>query len=221
MRNRIFEFFRKVFETVYYHTRKVGNGYVSGYVRGIRNVAMEGENQIVNGCNFQGDIKLGYRTTLGVNNWLHGTITIGKYCQIGADVAIHTNNHPVTYLSTYVGSSLFEGYLNHNKTFGKVTIGHDVWIGHNALILGNVNIGNGAVIAAGAVVTKDVEPYTVVAGVPAKPLKKRFSENIIREIEDLKWWDKTDEEIKAIKPLFFKDLSKVDSLYQDVSKDSE
>ncbi len=211
---QICELFRKIYDKVYYRTRKVGNSYVSGYVRGIRNVKMEGENQIINGCNFLGEIELGLRTTLGVNNWIHGTVKIGRYCQLGAGVAIHSNNHPISYLSTYVGSSLFDGYLNHNKGFGKVTIGHDVWVGHNALIIGNVNIGNGAIIAAGAVVTKNVEPYTIVGGVPAKPIKKRFSDKIIAEIEELKWWEKSDEEIKKIKPLFFKDLSNATSLYE-------
>ncbi len=75
-------------------------------------------------------------------------------------------------------------------------IGHDVWIGHNAIIMPNVQIGNGAIIGSGAVVTHDVEPYSVVVGVPAKPIKKRFSDEIIEKIEKSEWWNWSHEQLK-------------------------
>ena len=162
------------------------NVTLSGFSKGIQNVVFEGKNAVPDRCNFSGEIKIGFATTLGYNNFLHGNIKIGKYCQLGADVAIHTSNHPVNYLSTYINSNLFSGELNKLKEVKVTVLGNDVWIGHNAIIVGGVTIGNGVIIAAGSVVTKDVESYTVVAGVPAKSIKKRFSASVIKEIEVLK-----------------------------------
>lgn len=186
----------------------------SGFSRGVQNVVFEGKNAVPDRCNFSGKIKLGYATTLGYNNFLHGNITIGKYCQLGADVAIHTTNHPTSYVTTYINQNLFNGELKALKEVKKVVIGHDVWIGHNVIIVGNVTIGNGAILAAGSVITKNVEPYTIVGGVPARKIKKRFSDTIIKEIEDLKWWDKSPAELEKLKPLFFKDFSNSNSIYE-------
>ncbi|MBW2937712.1 CatB-related O-acetyltransferase [Aureisphaera sp. CAU 1614] len=144
---------------------------------------------------------------------MHGDIEVGKYCQLGADVSIHTTNHPISYLSTYVNKSLFNGELSQLKSVKKTVIGNDVWIGHNVNIMGGVTIGNGAIIAAGALVTKDVSPYTIVGGVPAKVIRKRFSESIIQEIEDLQWWNLSEEELLKIKPLFFKDFENKMTIY--------
>ncbi|MCO5388768.1 MAG: chloramphenicol acetyltransferase [Desulfosporosinus sp.] len=78
----------------------------------------------------------------------------------------------------------------------KIKIGHDTWIGHGAIIMPGVTIGNGAVVGSGAVVTKDVAPYRVVAGVPAKPIKQRFTEDCVRKLEEIRWWDWSYEMIK-------------------------
>lgn len=197
------------------HAQEFKDGVlVSGYSYGLQNVSFEGKNAVPDRCNFSGKISIGYATTLGYNNFFGGDITIGKYCQIGADVAIHTSNHPMSFLSTYINKNLFDGELSSLKEIKRTIIGNDVWIGHNVIILGNVTIGNGAILAAGAVVTKDVAPYTIVAGVPAKPIKKRFSERIIQEIEDLKWWDLSEMELEKIKPLFFKDFQNQESIYE-------
>lgn len=187
---------------------------LSGFSRGLQNITFEGKNAVPDRCNFSGTINIGYATTLGYNNFLGGDITIGKYCQVGADVAIHTTNHPISYMSTYINNNLFDGELKKMKETKKVIIGNDVWIGHNVIIVGNVTIGNGAVLAAGAVVTKDVSPYTIVAGVPAKSVRKRFSDSIIQEIEALRWWDMTEKELESIKPLFFKDFTNKESIYE-------
>ena len=72
---------------------------------------------------------------------------------------------------------------------GDIVIGNDVWIGYEAVVMAGVHIGNGAIIAAHAVVTKNVPPYTIVGGVPARPIRKRFDEEVIRMLETLKWWD--------------------------------
>lgn len=189
------------------------NVKLSGLSRGLQNVTFEGKNAVPDRCNFSGKIHIGYATTLGYNNLLGGNITIGKYCQLGVDVAIHATNHPIHHLTTYINSNLFDGELKQFKEENTITIGHDVWVGHNVIIVGNVTIGNGAILAAGSVVTKDVEPYAIVAGVPAKQLKKRFSDKVISEIEELQWWNLPEAELVKIKPLFFKNLEDANSIY--------
>jgi virginiamycin A acetyltransferase len=187
---------------------------LSGFSRGLQNVTFEGNNAVPDGCNFSGKIHIGYATTLGYRNLLGGTISIGKYCQLGVDVALHATNHPISYMTTYINQNLFQGALKQNKQANKIEIGHDVWIGHGVIVVGNVTIGNGAILAAGSVVTKDVAPYAIVAGVPAKEIRKRFSDSIIQEIETLQWWNMSAVELDKLKPLFFKDFSNRHSIYE-------
>ncbi len=181
--------------------------------KGVRNVSFCGKNVVPEYCNFSGNIVVDARTTLGIHNFFHGNITFGKYCQVGAYVAIHTTNHPIHYLSTYINRNLFNGELKALIKSGRIEIGHDVWIGHNAILVGNFRVGNGAIIAAGAVVTTDVPPYSIVAGIPARVIKYRFSEERIAEAEALEWWNKDEAELIKIKPLFFKDLTQEGSLH--------
>ena len=187
---------------------------LSGFSKGLENVVFEGKNAVPDRCNFSGKIQIGYATTLGYNNILGGDITIGKYCQLGANVAIHATNHPMSYLTTYINQNLFQGELSQLKQQNVITIGNDVWIGHGVIIVGNVSVGNGAILAAGSVVTKDVKPYTIVAGVPAKMIKKRFNEAITKEIEELKWWDKNETELEKVKHLFFKNFTNKESIHE-------
>lgn len=123
---------------------------------------------------------------------------IGKFCAIASDVRINALNHPMERVSqhkiTYRPNEYFLGKkldadFRDERIAKKVTIGHDVWIGHGAIVLPGVSIGHGAVIAAGAVVAKDVAPYMIVAGVPAKPLRPRFAPEIAARIAELAWWD--------------------------------
>jgi virginiamycin A acetyltransferase len=187
---------------------------VSGFSRGLQNVVFEGKNAVPDRCNFSGNVKIGYATTLGYNNLLAGKITIGKYCQLGSDVALHATNHPISSMTTYINKNLFNGELKELKEENEIAIGNDVWIGHGVIIVGNINIGKGAILAAGSVVTKDVAPYTIVAGIPAKPTRKRFSDSIIQEIENLQWWNLSESELEKIKPLFFKDFQNKNSIYE-------
>ena len=123
---------------------------------------------------------------------------IGKFCSVASFARINTTNHPTydriaqhhfTYRSKRFGFGEDDDEFFAMRKGKTVTIGNDVWVGHNAVIMSGVTIGNGAVIGAGAVVTKDVEPYSIVAGVPAKKIKMRFSDELIAKIEQSRWWD--------------------------------
>lgn len=191
-----------------------GKLYINGLVKGVENVEFEGNNAIGAFCEFRGNIRIGYATTLGVRNMIAGDVEIGRYCQFAPDVSINTYNHPQTHITTYINSRLLDGKMAKYKTSRKTVIGSDVWIGKNVVILDGVTIGNGAIVAAGSVVTKDIPDYYIAAGVPAKPMKKRFPDKIIEELQELRWWEKSEEEIKKIEDLFEKDLSEKESIYE-------
>ena len=133
-------------------------------------------------------------------------LVIGKFCSIacGAKFLFNSANHTQRSLSTYIFPVLFEEWgldveripeAWDNK--GDIVVGNDVWIGYEAVILAGVTIGAGAIVAARAVVTKDVPPYTIVGGVPAKPIRKRFSDGEIAQLQALRWWDWPEEKIAA------------------------
>jgi phosphonate metabolism protein (transferase hexapeptide repeat family) len=122
---------------------------------------------------------------------------IGKFCSIAAHTRINPGNHPLervalhhfTYRASRYGMGSDEDNFFQWRADHSVTIGHDVWLGHGAIILPGVSIGNGAAIGAGTIITKDVEPYSIVVGNPGKPLRKRFTDEIIAGLESLCWWD--------------------------------
>jgi phosphonate metabolism protein (transferase hexapeptide repeat family) len=130
---------------------------------------------------------------------------IGKFANIAAMVRIGPTNHPMerptlhhfTYRQRMFGFADKDDEDFFHKRESTITaIGHDTWIGHGAIIQAGVTIGNGAVIGSGAVVTKDVPPYSIVVGVPGKVIKKRFSDEIITQLEEIGWWDWSYVEIK-------------------------
>ena len=132
-------------------------------------------------------------------------LKVGKFCSIacGAKFLFTSGNHTMKSLSTYPFPIFFEEWGLDGKDIcdawdnkGDIVIGNDVWIGYEAVILSGVTIGNGAVIGSRAVVTKDVEPYTIVGGVPAKPIRKRFDEQTIEKLEKIGWWDWSEEQIR-------------------------
>ena len=149
----------------------------------------------------------------------HDKLIIGKFCSIacGAKFLFNSANHTLSSLSTYPFPLFFEEWNLEKKDVtkswdnkGNIIIGNDVWIGYEAVILAGVTIGDGAIIGTRAVVTKDVPPYTIVGGVPAKPIKKRFSEEIISKLLDIQWWNWSDEKIaKNIKAI---QTGKIDEL---------
>lgn len=123
---------------------------------------------------------------------------VGKFCSIAAMTRINPGNHPMYRATqahfTYRASAYFDGEADDAAFFDwrrshRVEIGHDVWIGHGAIILPGRQIGTGSVVAAGAIVTRDVAPYTIVAGNPARVIRRRFSEEVERRLMALAWWD--------------------------------
>ena len=149
----------------------------------------------------------------------HERLIIGKFCSIacGAKFLFNCANHTLKSLSTYTFPLFYEDWGLEKSDVatawdnkGDIVIGNDVWIGYEAVIMAGVHIGNGAIIAARAVVTKDVPPYTIVGGVPARPIRKRFDEEVIRKLETLKWWDWSVEKIRQCLPYIGKgDVNKL------------
>ncbi len=131
-------------------------------------------------------------------------LIIGKFCSIacGAKFLFNSANHTLSSLSTYPFPLFFEEWGLEKRNVaeswdnkGDIVLGNDVWIGYEAVIMAGVTIGDGAIIGARAVVTKDVPPYTVAGGIPAKPIKKRYPEETIAALSELKWWDWPEERI--------------------------
>lgn len=126
-------------------------------------------------------------------------VRLGNYCSIAPGVQRLVGNHPLDEISTHpIFHSKEFGLCEETRyTYNTLMIGNDVWIGVNAIILsGCHNIGNGAVIGAGAVVTKDIPPYAIVAGVPAKVIRYRFDQETINEIERTKWFERKPDELR-------------------------
>jgi phosphonate metabolism protein (transferase hexapeptide repeat family) len=139
--------------------------------------------------------------------------TIGKFCSIAAMTRINPGNHPMHRATqahfTYRASAYFPGEADDAKFFDwrkshRVHIGHDVWIGHGAIVLPGRRIGHGAVIAGGAVITKDVPDYTIVAGNPARPIRRRFSDGVAERLMQLGWWNWDHDALRMALPDFRK-----------------
>ncbi|MFR2534039.1 MAG: CatB-related O-acetyltransferase [Clostridia bacterium] len=133
-------------------------------------------------------------------------LIIGNFCSIacGAKFIFTSANHTLKSLSTYPFPLFFEEWnldkANVTDSWdnkGDIVIGNDVWIGYEAIIMSGVTIGDGSIIGTRAVVSKDVPPYTIVGGIPAKPIRKRFSDEIVSSLLEIKWWEWSDERIRA------------------------
>ena len=149
-------------------------------------------------------------------------LIIGKFCQIakGVEFIMNGANHKMRAASTFP-FYIFEGWeqdvppLSDMPIKGDTIVGNDVWIGQNVTILPGIQVGNGAIIGANSVVGSDIEPYTIVAGNPARPIRKRFDDELIDLLQKLKWWDLPIEQIKTIIPLLNgSDLNRVKSAIQ-------
>ena len=148
-------------------------------------------------------------SSVGIDSKIANAI-IGKYAVIAREVYVSVGAHPTNYLTAH---SIF--YKNqpwgfHPEWFKEIDyneaptchIGNDVWIGTRAIVMDGVNIGDGAIVASGAVVTKDVPPYAVVGGVPAKVIKYRYPKEMINRLLEIQWWNLPDEEITKVIDIF-------------------
>lgn len=171
------------------------------------NVSCEGMNAFGTNTSFSGSI--GYGSYIGNNSEINAVI--GRFCSIASDVKVITGTHPSScFVSThpaffstnkpsgisYVSENSFNERVVAEGCNNSVYIGNDVWIGSDVLILPGLHIGDGAIVGAGAVVTKDVPPYAVAVGVPARVIKYRFSEEEIRELNRIRWWEKDEAWLK-------------------------
>lgn len=196
--------YRKLRDTV-----RVGDGVY------ITDSKFEGKNSVASGSQVIKS-EMGYASYCASNTFIRNT-KIGRYCSIGKNVRIVDKTHPIDdFVSThpafyssqnvtgvsYAQKSLFIETLYAVDSKWSVEIGNDVWVCDNAMILGGHRIGDGAIIAAGAVVTKDVPPYAIYGGVPAQLIRYRFDKETREFLENSKWWDKGEEWIKANVKLF-------------------
>jgi hypothetical protein len=163
----------------------------------IINSALGAWTEIMADCSVVESVLGDYSYLAGDNQVIYANI--GKFCSIASGVRINPGNHPMERVTqhhmTYRRSAFGLGEDDHDffewRRAHLVTIGHDVWIGHNAILMPGVSVGTGAVIGAGAVVTHDVEPYQLVVGVAAKPLRYRFTPQVIAGLLRTAWWDWT------------------------------
>lgn len=176
-------------------------------------VDFEGMNVLRNNVIFRG--RIGYGSYIGEKSEINAII--GRFCSISSEVKTISGTHPTKkFVSThpcffsnkkqsgfsYVKKNTFQEDTTVDKEGHLVKIGNDVWIGANVLLLPGIFIGDGAIIAAGSVVTKDVAPYSIVGGIPAKEIKKRFTDEQIQKLLRIKWWDKSLEWISKRAYLF-------------------
>ncbi|MEC7762724.1 MAG: CatB-related O-acetyltransferase [Pseudomonadota bacterium] len=152
--------------------------------------------------NTTGDVRSGHYTSINGTTDARGQVLIGRYCAIGRYVAFFARNHRTDMPNQQIWLSERFGFAIPEDSKGPVEIGHNVWIGDKVTVLSGVKVGHGAVIAAGATVTRDVEPFAIVGGNPAREIRKRFTDDVIKQMLEIAWWDWDDDRISRNKTFF-------------------
>lgn len=176
------------------NTHKIGN-----------NVRLGKGSAIAENADIRDGVEIGYYSYVSPDVII-ASGTIGNYCSIGYRCQIGMFEHPIDQMSTspniYHKKRSILGIYTWDEIQNPPIIGNDVWIGSNVLVLQGVTIGNGSIIGGGAVVTKDIPAYSIAVGVPAKVIRKRFTDDQIAYLEKLKWWELSVDELQKYKYLF-------------------
>jgi virginiamycin A acetyltransferase len=183
-------------------------------------LTLKGKIQAGEGCRLENGVSIHSRNLVSIGRFtsingpgtslysLHHPIKIGSFCSIARGVTFQEYNHHIDHPSTYyIFKNIFnEAGLDTNSK-GPIIIGHDVWIGADTVILSGVEIGDGSIIAANCVVSSDVPPYSIVGGVPAKVIKRRFDDELEEKLLSLRWWDWSIDKIKKNRDFFSKKIT--------------
>ena len=218
LRNPIILWIKWLWQKIYLETVNRSKKLKIGYLSFVDNLKVGNYNTIYEYVIIK-NVELGDFTYISKNSEIMNT-NIGKFCSIGEQSKIGLGIHPINYISTHPifysirkQSQISFTNINLSDEYKETCIGNDVWVGARVLIIDGVTIGNGAIIAAGSIVTKDVPAYAIVAGVPARVIRYRFSEEEYQKLEELKWWDKDIEWLRSNQAqmcdpaCFFKELT--------------
>jgi virginiamycin A acetyltransferase len=162
------------------------------------------------GCHIARGTRADPRTVFGQGTRINGpsafkgggSINIGKYCAVGDGVRMISTNHVVDHANLQFSLQRRLGFGSILESRGPIRVGNNVWIGDGVTILSGVTIGDGAVVGAGSVVTRDVRAYSIVAGIPARHQRMRFADEVVRELDELQWWDWSEEQMKERPDVF-------------------
>jgi len=182
--------------------RRTMRVHIDQGVKGIHNVVFRGNNSIGRYSVFSSKVEIGVGSTIGAFSVITGPVRIGPYCQFGQFTGIFGEDHPISFLTTYVNQNLFDGRLRENLQQAPVQIGAGVWIGQGCVVLKGVRIGDGAIIGASTVVTKDIPAYSIAVGNPAKIVRMRFSPEILELVSKIDWWNIPLSKLAEIESIF-------------------
>lgn len=164
-------------------------------------------------CTLFGDVKVGRGTKLNEGIEVVGEVSFGNYCALAPDIRFQQKNHEIS--KPAMQGRFYRRVLDSDLEYmsqDPITIGNDVWIGARAIVLPGVSIGDGAVVGAGSIVTDDVKPYSVVAGVPASHVKWRFPEAVREALLDLAWWELSEKTLRRHRDFFEREITSVDDI---------
>ena len=197
--NPLGKYFKWLGIKAYYQIKNWGKHLRISYMASLSNTTV-GKYNLIGKNTIVVNSSIGDFTYIAENGNIFNA-SIGKYCSVGPNVRIAPGKHPTSvFVSTHPSlysnpGNLIRNFVNKSmfNYNSNVTVGNDVWIGVNAVIADGITIGDGAVIAANSIVTTNIEPYMIVGGNPAKPIKKRFEDDQVSFLLEFKWWDKSEE----------------------------